>query len=75
VSSAHQSLLVCNMVACMLEYYHSERKLREDSLKKMCHNRAKLFQVKNRWIIRKVILQFSGIGFDTLEDDKVKYRL
>lgn len=45
--------LVQHALPAMLEYYHSGRIGLEKIVQKMCHNPAKLFQVKNRGFIKE----------------------
>lgn len=45
--------LVQHALPAMLEYYHSGRISLEKIVEKMCHNPAKLFQVKNRGFIKE----------------------
>ncbi|MCM4172028.1 dihydroorotase [Arenibacter sp. TNZ] len=45
--------LVQHALPAMLEYYHSGKISLEKIVEKMCHNPAKLFQVKNRGFIRE----------------------
>ena len=45
--------LVQHALPAMLEYYHSGRISLEKIVEKMCHNPAKLFQVKKRGFIRE----------------------